>query len=248
MRLLIATASAAFGAILGICLASPAYAHYHHHRHHNHIYHSKAHKKAQDRIKLAERKDIPTDEKSTTERPKVITGIIELMGHAFHFTSGGYGASIPYGDYRITTSSGPWGERHGALGLNDQEIYDPKLHREREGIEIHEARGGTEGCVGVHNGFGLLKKLVISMIDQTGSAWLHVWPFGTGISAEKWSGPHSIEEAANEEGNADHREKYAEEKHRRKHYAHHHLRYRHYANSRLANTGQFPFVYRSAML
>jgi len=121
-------------------------------------------------------------------RPRQIVGEIEIGGARFHFVSGGYGWSIPYGHHEVTPSDvGPWGSRHGALGLDGDTMWDKQLHRDREGIEIHAAEGGTAGCVGVRD-FRSFKRAVLAMIDKFGSAFLHVFPGGAAVTPQKeWS-------------------------------------------------------------
>ena len=118
-------------------------------------------------------------------RPRQIVGEIEIGGVKFHFVSGGYGWSIPYGHHEITPSDvGPWGQRHGALGLDGDTMWDKQLRRDREGIEIHAARGGTAGCVGVRD-FQTFKHAVHAMIEKFGSAFLHVLPGGAAVTPQK---------------------------------------------------------------
>src|SRR5579863_2891124 len=86
-------------------------------------------------------------------RPKLITGTMKVEGKEYVFGSGGHGQSIPYGDYLITPGAvGSWGSRHGAIGVADGTIPDPKLHRDRDGIELHAATNDklqTNGCVSI---------------------------------------------------------------------------------------------------
>src|SRR6202035_4040696 len=71
--------------------------------------------------------------------PARIAGTIEIAGELFHYGSGGFGYSIPYGYYPIPGDDGvgSWGSRHGAIGIAGGEIWDKRLGRYREGIELH---------------------------------------------------------------------------------------------------------------
>lgn len=115
-------------------------------------------------------------------RPFRLLGHIRIAGDLYRFGSGGLHGhpSIPYGDYRITPNDvGPWGARHGALGINyDRDIHDPKWKRPREGIEIHAASMlVTEGCLGIERRrWPKAKKAILTMIRTYGRAFLHVWP------------------------------------------------------------------------
>lgn len=120
-----------------------------------------------------------------TSTPRRLVGEIEVQGQRFRFGSGGYGLSVPYGDYRITHDVGSWGARHGALAIgNDARMYDPRLQRYREGMELHADPNGrlmTEGCVAIEQ-FERFKRLVLSMM-AAGAAFLHIDPNGARVSS-----------------------------------------------------------------
>ena len=80
-------------------------------------------------------------------RPKQLTGIITVEGKEYEFGSGGHGQSIPYGDYLITPDAvGSWGSKHGAIGISNGTMPDPKLRRDRDGIELHAGRRCDGPC------------------------------------------------------------------------------------------------------
>lgn len=118
-------------------------------------------------------------------RPFRLKGQINIAGLRFPFDSGGMRGhpSVPYGNYRITHNVGNWGARHAALGLgNDDCIWDPKIRRCREGIELHAAGGSmTEGCIGIH-GWPKARRAILAMIARFGSAFLHVWPGNVSVT------------------------------------------------------------------
>lgn len=127
----------------------------------------------------------------TDDRPKRIDGVLKIADAVFHFASGGYGWSIPYGDYEISSNSeGDWGARHGALdltGVDRGDIWDPLLGRHRGGIELHGGGSVTMGCVSIDQ-WSLAKRKILSMIDKFGTAFLHVWPHKVTVTPEKSSG------------------------------------------------------------
>ena len=124
-----------------------------------------------------------------TIRPKQITGIIKIQGKEYEFGSGGLGQSIPYGDYLITPNSiGSWGSKHGAIGLANGSIPDPKLHRDRDGIELHAATNGnleTHGCVSIRKDQWLeFRQQVLAMMGENTRVYLHVSDRGSSVSTD----------------------------------------------------------------
>lgn len=122
-------------------------------------------------------------------RPKQITGIIKVEGKQYEFGSGGRGQSIPYGDYLITPGAvGSWGSRHGAIGVADGTIPDPKLHRDRDGIELHAATNSklaTDGCVSIKKDqWPEFKKQVLAMVGENKRVYLHVSDRGASVSTD----------------------------------------------------------------
>ena len=120
-------------------------------------------------------------------RPKQITGTITVEGKQYEFGSGGRGQSIPYGDYLITPGAvGSWGSRHGAIGVANGTIPDPKLHRDRDGIELHAASNSkleTNGCVSIRKDqWPQFKKQVLAMVRENKRVYLHVSDQGASIS------------------------------------------------------------------
>lgn len=120
-------------------------------------------------------------------RPKQITGTITVEGKEYEFGSGGRGQSIPYGDYLITPDAvGSWGSRHGAIGVANGTIADPKLHRDRDGIELHAASNSkleTNGCVSIRKDqWPEFKKQVLAMVRKNKKVYLHVSDQGASIS------------------------------------------------------------------
>jgi hypothetical protein len=117
-----------------------------------------------------------------------IGGTIEVEGRQYRFGSGGAGnASIPAGDYPITPGAiGPWGRAHGAIGINNNRIWDERLHRDRQGIELHSGSSDaliTEGCIAIAGSqWPEFKARVLQMIRDHGSAYLHVGPNGASIT------------------------------------------------------------------
>lgn len=124
-------------------------------------------------------------------RPKQITGTITVEGKEYEFGSGGRGQSIPYGDYLITPDAvGSWGSRHGAIGIANGTIADPKLHRDRDGIELHAASSSkleTHGCVSIRKDqWPEFKKQVLSMVKKNKKVYLHVSDQGASISTSQF--------------------------------------------------------------
>ncbi len=122
-------------------------------------------------------------------RPKQITGIIKVAGKQYEFGSGGRGQSIPYGDYLITPGAvGSWGSKHGAIGVADGTIPDPKLRRDRDGIELHAATNGkleTDGCVSIKKDqWPEFKKQVLAMVGENKRVYLHVSDQGASVSTD----------------------------------------------------------------
>lgn len=120
-------------------------------------------------------------------RPKQITGTIRVEGKQYEFGSGGHGQSIPYGDYLITPDAvGSWGSRHGAIGVANGTIADPKLHRDRDGIELHAATNSkleTNGCVSIKKDqWPEFRKQVLTMVKENKRVYLHVSDQGASVS------------------------------------------------------------------
>ncbi len=120
-------------------------------------------------------------------RPKLITGTMKVEGKEYAFGSGGHGQSIPYGDYLITPGAvGSWGSRHGAIGVANGTIPDPKLHRDRDGIELHAATNDkleTDGCVSIKKDqWPEFKKQVLTMVKDNKKVYLHVSNQGASVS------------------------------------------------------------------
>ena len=125
--------------------------------------------------------------KIVRRRPYRLAGSLRIGDMIFDFASGGSGWSIPYGSYPIDNSAGSWGKRHGAIGLNDDTIWDPQLGRHREGIEIHSSNHDTSaGCV-ITSKFSKLKAAIFAMIKASGQAFLHIGPTGAAITPTKVS-------------------------------------------------------------
>jgi hypothetical protein len=120
-----------------------------------------------------------------------LTGTVDVEGNKFPFGSGGAGRRhIPYGDYPITPGTvGSWGAAHGALGINNNQIWDPVLGRMRDGIELHAGMSDhaiTAGCIAIAgNRWPEFKAKVLAMIARNGSAYLHVGADGVSISPTK---------------------------------------------------------------
>jgi hypothetical protein len=124
------------------------------------------------------------------QAPARLRGTLEIEGLHVAFGSGGAGHGIPYGDWPITDDVGSWGARHGALAINhDAEVYDARLHRYREGVEIHADMSGgyliTEGCVAIERKqWGEVKAKIVAMIGSFGHAFLHIDPSGARIAPD----------------------------------------------------------------
>lgn len=118
-------------------------------------------------------------------RPYRMVGELEINGRKFEFVSGGRGASIPLGAHKITPGAvGPWGRRHGALGIAGGEIWDPQLKRYRDGIEFHKAYSrATGGCIGLKN-WAEAKRAILAMVREFGNVFLNVGPRAVNISPE----------------------------------------------------------------
>lgn len=120
-------------------------------------------------------------------RPKQLTGTMTVEGKEYAFGSGGHGQSIPYGDYLITPDAiGSWGSRHGAIGVANGSIPDPKLHRDRDGIELHAATNDkleTDGCVSIKKDqWPEFRKQVLGMVKDNKKVYLHVSDQGASVS------------------------------------------------------------------
>jgi|GEM_PF-5020776 len=120
---------------------------------------------------------------ATTPRqpPAHIGGTIDVEGRHYQWGSGGEkgAAPIPPGNYPITPGAvGPWGRAHGAIGVNNNFIYDPRLGRARVGIELHAGSSDeliTKGCVAIAgNQWPTFKAQVEDMIHRYGTVYLHV--------------------------------------------------------------------------
>ena len=106
---------------------------------------------------------------------------IDVEGQSYGYGSGGNrGAStIPFGTYPITPGTiGPWGRAHGALGINNNAIWDKNLGRMRQGIEFHAASNAnriTSGCLGIaREQYGRFREHVLDMYKRHGRAFLTV--------------------------------------------------------------------------
>ena len=169
-----------------LLLATPALAHTrHHYRHHRqHITRHHRH----DSEMAAHESNPDSQGGDSASRPKRISGLLEFAGEVFSFVSGGAGWSIPFGDWEITGSDGvgSWGSRHGAIGIAGGEIYDPVLHRKREGIELHAGRYATEGCVAIEpKRWPEFKRKLLAF----GEASLHIGRDGAAIVPAKVASP-----------------------------------------------------------
>ena len=160
-----------------------------------------------------------------THAPSRLRGVLEVGELRVDYGSGGEGWALDYGDYEITPDDvGPWGSRHGAIGIAHDEIWDVRLRRYREGIELHAATNDslkTEGCVAIERQqWAAVKRAVLAMIDEAGHAFLRVGPNGARIEPDR--NPIVILASAEP----------VEERHERRHYAEHryHERHRRYAS------------------
>ena len=157
--------------------------------------------------------------------PSRLRGVLEVGELRVDYGSGGEGWALDYGDYEITPDDvGSWGSRHGAIGIAHDEIWDVRLRRYREGIELHAATNDslkTEGCVAIERQqWAAVKRAVLAMIDEAGHAFLRVGPNGARIEPDR--NPIVILASAEP----------VEERHERRHYAEHRHRerHRHYAS------------------
>jgi hypothetical protein len=152
-------------------------------------------------------------------RPKRLEGPLTIGDSTYEFASGGHGWSIPLGTVKITPEAvGSWGSRHGAIGLNNDSIYDPQLGRDREGIELHPASHmASAGCVVIDRSrWAEFKRQVLAMIEEAGQAFLHIGPNGAAITPTRVSPLPPVIYIATKE---------REEPRQRIHYAHrHHVR------------------------
>ena len=110
-----------------------------------------------------------------------IAGGLEMDGRTYAFGSGGSRGSnsIPFGTYPITPGTiGPWGRRNGAIGINNNAIYDKSLGRMRQGIEIHAAHSAsmvTQGCIAIAGSqFREFRRHVLAMVRKHGTVFLNV--------------------------------------------------------------------------
>jgi len=124
-----------------------------------------------------------------TSRPEHYEGLIDVEGQKYNFGTGGMGghSSIPYGVYPVTPDTiGPWGRAHGAIGLNNNRIWDSKHQRMTAGIELHGWPYKpiySEGCVAIEQGqWPAFRAQVLNMIKTHGSAYLHIWPNDAGVT------------------------------------------------------------------
>lgn len=121
-------------------------------------------------------------------RPYYFHGNLQMEGRSYPFGTGGRGrGSIPYGDYPITPGTvGPWGAAHGAIGLNNNSMWDPALRSTRQGIEIHSGSSDadiTSGCIAIAGrNWPQFKAHVLDMIHRYGSVTLHVGPDGARVT------------------------------------------------------------------
>lgn len=118
------------------------------------------------------------------------SGMIDVEGKQYSYGSGGAGPDhphIPYGDYPITPGTvGAWGKEHGAIGLNNNRIWDASLGRAREGIEIHAGASDaaiTQGCIAIAGkDWPEFKQRVMDMRDKYGTVYLHVDEHGASVT------------------------------------------------------------------
>ena len=165
--------------------------------------------------------------------PRRLRGTMLINDERIPYGSGGHGYSIPYGDYRITPDAvGPWGARHGAIGIAGGEIWDKRLHRYREGIELHRGYNKeliTSGCVVVPGrAFGKLKSKIFAMMKDFGHAFLHVGPMGALISpiggaviVAADAEPRHQDDRANERPTRHRRHRHYEVRHRHRYWRRH---------------------------
>lgn len=119
--------------------------------------------------------------------PAHVTGMLSFNGKQYPFGSGGVPGHphIPYGDYPITPNAiGEWGLEHGALGLNNDHIWDADLGRWREGIELHPGSGQlfTEGCIAFPRElWPEIRQEILKQIGEGRKLYLHAHPNGFSI-------------------------------------------------------------------
>jgi hypothetical protein len=117
-------------------------------------------------------------------------GMVDVQGTRYHWGSGGGGyASMPFGDYPITPGTiGAWGQAHGALGVNNNQMWDPVLRRMRAGIELHSGSSDaliTEGCMAIAGAqWPQFKAQVLRMIATHGHAYLHMGADGASVTPD----------------------------------------------------------------
>ena len=133
-----------------------------------------------------------------------IKGMLSIGGNQYAFGSGGVPGHphIPFGDYPVTPDAiGPWGQAHGALGINNGVIPDAELGRDRTGIELHAGSSDkliTEGCLAIAGSqWPQLKQQITSMISQNGPVTLHVGPEGATIAPKNGAPAQTFQTAPN---------------------------------------------------
>jgi hypothetical protein len=118
-----------------------------------------------------------------------IGGTLDMEGQQYRFGSGGSPGHphIPYGSYPVTPNTiGAWGQAHGALGINNNQIWDAELGRMRGGIEFHSGSSDaliTQGCMAIAGDqWPAFKSHVLDMIHRHGSVSLNVGPNGASVT------------------------------------------------------------------
>ena len=131
-----------------------------------------------------------------------IRGTLAMGGETFQYGSGGHGGlpHIPFGNYPITPGTiGAWGRAHGAIGINNNQIWDPALGRMRAGIEFHAGSDDnllSAGCMAILSGqWPQFKKKLNNVMKQHGHAFLHVGPRGASITPNREEEPSSSRNA-----------------------------------------------------
>jgi len=126
------------------------------------------------------------------EKAPHIRGNLKLGGVSYAFGSGIDASEphIPFGDYPITPGEiGAWGQAHGAIGVNHNVIWDPRLGRNREGIEIHCGHLPylySHGCVAINpNQWHGFKASLLEFIKEKKTAYLHVHADGAWIDEKR---------------------------------------------------------------
>jgi hypothetical protein len=125
-------------------------------------------------------------------RPTHIGGALTAFGKKFTFGSGALRGesdqSIPYGNYTVGGPVGPWGTAHGAIGIQNGRIWDPKEKRYRAGIELHgwnaetEDRLLSEGCMAIAGSqWRELRDAIKTRLAKGEKLYLHVTPNGASI-------------------------------------------------------------------